>query len=182
MASPIQETPQNVPSMSQSIKEIKMNKKLFLEIKTELDKAVAFLETMYSFDSDSIDVNIKGMLTTGYMHIFKINSMLKLLMIKEDNQSNKILYEEAASHLIPVSAYVGNLHEIMSLNSQLELSSMFDLAKIKTDKSELEDMFVKCREKAMANAVYIKSNHLNNHINLTIQTIAECYEVLKKNI
>ena len=169
-----------IPNMSKSIKEIVSSKKKFLTcIKPEIDTAMEFFSSVImTFD---FDVIIKTLLTTGYMHLFKIMSTLELAIIREENQSNKIMYEEALQNLIPIPVYTGNLHEIMKTHNANTITLLCDLSKIKSEKdADMESNYTRHHMKAISDSELIRNNCLTNHINLTILSIVKTNEVLKK--
>jgi hypothetical protein len=169
-----------IPIMSQSIKDIVSTKKKILSvIKPEMDTAIEFLNNVITLGD--FDVMIKALLTTGYMHLFKIMSTLELAIIREENQSNKIMYEEALQNLIPIPVYIGNLHDIIKTSTTTRMAYLFDLSKIKSNKdTEMESIYTRENIKANIDSDYIRDNCLNNHINLTILSIVKTIEVLKK--
>ena len=169
-----------IPNMSQSIKEIVSSKKKFLSgIKPEIDTAIEFFSSIIT--TPDFDVMIKTLLSTGYMHLFKIMSSLELAIIREENQSNKILYEEALQNLIPIPVYTGNLHDIMKTQNATTMSLLFDLSKIKANKdADMESTYTRHHMKAISDSELVRNNCVTNNINLTILSIVKTTEVLKK--
>ena len=181
VVSPIS-TRETIPDMSSIIKDTKTQKKLFSGLKSDIESSIEFYSSMYSSNHMELDDKIKTMLSTGYIFLFKIMSALELLIIREENQSNKILFEEAMHNLIPIPVYTGSLHDIIRNADEAELVGLGDYIKLKTDKKvgEIEELFKVKREKLLANTMYIKNNLYNNQINLTILSIMKTNEVLKK--
>ena len=62
-------------------------------MKADIDAAIEFLSQQYSSDQSLEETNtkIKVMLTIGYQYMFKIISTLEIMVIKEENQSQKII-------------------------------------------------------------------------------------------
>lgn len=174
----------NIPNMSQTIKDIVSSKKKILaNIKADIESTVEFLSSMYITDPSEFETKIKLLSTMGYTHLFKIMSTLEIAIIREENQSNKILYEEAMQNLIPIPVYIGNLHEIIKTATGTVTGNLFDLIKVRNESKEssrLETMYTIQHDKANSDAEFIRDNCLNNHINLTILSIIKTGEVLKK--
>lgn len=175
----------NIPNMSQSIKDIVSSKKKILaNMKADIDSTIEFLASMYITDSSEFETKVKLLTSVGYIHLFKIMSTLEIAIIREDNQSNKILYEEAMQNLIPIPVYLGNLHDIIKTGTVNTTSNLFDLIKVKNESNDkshrMEELYTEQHEKAMSNTEFIRNNCLNNHINLTILSIVKTGEVLKK--
>jgi hypothetical protein len=179
VVSPIS-TRETIPDMSSIIKDTKTQKKLFSGLKS----AIEFYSSMYSSNHMELDDKIKTMLSTGYIFLFKIMSALELLIIRKENQSNKILFEEAMQNLIPIPVYIGSLHDIIKNANTIEAGSIFDIVKVKSKLEERDSMleqFTKQSEKIIEDGLYIKNNCLNNHVNLTLLSIIKTNEVLKKD-
>jgi predicted nucleotidyltransferase len=169
-----------IPNMSQSIKEIvSSKKKILFGIKPEIDIAIEFFSSIIT--TSDIDIMIKALMATGYMHLFKIMSTLELAIIREENQSNKIMYEEALQNLIPIPVYTGNLHDIIKTHNANTMTLLFDLAKIKSNKdADMESTYTRHHMKAIFDSDLVRNNCLTNHINLTILSIVKTSEILKK--
>jgi len=175
----------NIPNMSQSIKDIIVSKKKILStMKADIDSTVEFLSSMYITDSSEFETKVKLLTTVGYTHLFKIMTTLEIAIIREDNQSNKIMYEEAMQNLIPIPVYLGNLHEIIKTYTASITGNLFDLIKVKNESIDklqrMEEMYTEQHDKVNSTTEFIRDNCLNNHINLTILSIIKTGEVLKK--
>jgi hypothetical protein len=174
---------ETIPNMSTIFSDMKSQKKLLTNLKSELDIAIMYFSSVIASDNN-VDDKIKSLLTVGYSHVFKIMSHLEIAMIKEENQSTKIKFEEAQQHLIPIPVYIGSLHDIIKNANNIEAGSMFDIVKVKSKLEERDSMleqFTKQSEKIIQDSLYIKNNCLNNHVNLTLLSIIKSNEVLKKD-
>lgn len=174
----------NIPNMTQSIKDILSSKqKILANMKTYIESTVEFLSSMYITDSSEFETKVKLLTTVGYTHMFKIMSILEIAIIREENQSNKILYEEAMQNLIPIPVYIGSLHEIIKTSTASMTGNLFDLIKVKNETTEhkrMETIYTEQYDKVNSTTEFIRDNCLNNHINLTILSIIKTGEVLKK--
>ena len=174
----------NIPDTSSVFKEIKTKlakNKIVQSLKADMDATIEFLSQQYSSDQSLEETNakIKVMLTVGYQHMFKIISTLEIMVIKEENQSQKIIYDDALQYIIPMPVYTGSLHDIIKNANEYELSAYATLSKIKSEAC-IEELYTKIHEKALEEARYVKTNCLNNQINLTILCIVKSKEALEK--
>ena len=168
-----------IPNMSQAIKEIvTTKKKVSSSLKHEYEAAIEFFTIITSSDFDTM---LKSLSTTGYMHLFKIMTTLEIAIIREENQSNKITYEDALQRLIPIPLYTGNLHEMIKVANTSKMSYFVDLSKIKLNKDmKMEETYMVHYNKANTDSEFVRDNCLINHINLTLLSIIKSYETLKK--
>jgi hypothetical protein len=174
----------NIPNTSNIFTEIKTKlskNKIVQSLKADIDAAIEFLSQQYSSDQSLEETNtkIKVMLTIGYQYMFKIISTLEIMVIKEENQSQKIIYEDALQYIIPMPVYTGSLHDIIKNANEYELAAYKTLSKIKSDAC-IEELYTKIHEKALEEARYVKTNCLNNQINISILCIVKAKEALEK--
>jgi hypothetical protein len=171
-----------IPNMIESTRTVKSGKKFITEFKAKIETAIDYMNTQYSRDHTTTDTNIKNMLTTGYQHIFELNSMLDIHIIKEENQSNKILCQEARENLIPVHAFKGALHDLLKDHVAYENDAIHSIAKTRssTSDSSIIDMVMQQYIRGIEMTQMLKNNGLINLINLTALSLVKTREILNK--
>ena len=169
-----------VPNMGETINDIKGIKKMLPSVKLAMDNAIKFYNTMHSQNSDDVDGKIKEMLDQGYHHLFTVTTMLEMFAIKEDNQSNKIIYDDARESLIPIPVYTNILHDIIRTANTFEIENLRDMVKVKSKESSIETEYSTLLEKVMKDSNNIKNNYYNNHVNVSILSITKARAILDK--
>ena len=176
------DTASQLPNMCDTLRTIKPNKKFIADVKNDIDSAIEFLNSMHTSDSMMVDRNIKNMTATGYTHMFTINAKLEIYSVTEENQSNKILCEEAKENMIPMNGFLGTLHDITRNYTVSENNMIYNVAKIrsKTEETDVITSMIQQHDKSNHVENKIKIDRFNHLINLGVLSLIKTREILKK--
>lgn len=149
------------------------NEKILLtNLKLELNDIIEFFKRQFIKNDDTeenITNKINLMLSQGYEHIFKINSYLTILFLKDERVCNKNLYEQCLNSNIVISSYVSSLTEMISCDNNLEIDIMNNTVKIIKNldnifNETIDELFIIKRKNNNIAKINIFNNNINNYI------------------
>jgi hypothetical protein len=160
------------------------DKILLTNLKLEVNNLIEFFKTQFIKNDDIIN-KINMMLSIGYEHIFKINSYLNILFLKDERVCNKNLYEQCLNSNIVISSYMNRLTEMLNDDNNLEIDIMNNTTKIiKNLENVKENIFNDAINEIFSikrnNNKLTQINIFNNNINNYILNMYMIKEILSK--
>jgi len=181
-----------VPTMVDFMsKNLNSNEKVLLSnLKLEIDNIVNFFQHQFvSVDDDDIIINNKldNLSTTGYENIFKINSYLNILYLKDERICNKQLYEQCLNTSIHCGAFLETIERLREYNNDLDIDIVLNKSKLiknlensNPDNNYLVDLLNEKFIIKKKNNKLCKINVYNSNINNYILTSYAMKQILFK--
>ena len=167
-------------NMSQFMKTLDKRPSLLLsEVKAEINTFIQFLETCYVSETDDLREKANDIITGGYGHQFKIRAYFETLIIKEDNQSDKIKYEECRDSKTGPSRFINIFGEIKNQIANFEIQQILDKSKIGHNSPELLVELLQLSEKNKKQFIINNTYIYNNIINDIIMMLVNMINILK---
>jgi hypothetical protein len=147
-------------------------------LKIELDITIEFC--LKEKVVDDIKSNIDSVLITGLDHFMKIGSYLEMIIVNEENQSNKMTYEECLGNCVSSTGLINALTDLSKSVMNNRLDRLVDYSRIKKDTPELADEFKSYMDKLIQDAEQNKILIFNHYINQYLSILVKIKELLKK--
>jgi len=165
-------------------------KVLLSNLKLEIDNIVNFFQQQFvSADDDDIIINNKldNLSSTGYENIFKINSYLNILYLKDERICNKQLYEQCLNTSIHCGAFLETIERLREYNNDLDIDIVLNKSKLiknlensNPDNNYLVDLLNEKFIIKKKNNKLCKINVYNSNINNYILTSYAIKQILSK--
>jgi hypothetical protein len=146
-------------------------------LRKELDLTIDFCSKQYVSDN-ILDVNT--ILTVGLDHFMKISSYLEIIIVNEENQSDKIIYEECLGNCISSTGLINALTDLSKNVMNNRLDRLVDYSRIKKDTPELAEEFKVNMDKLIEDGERNKILIFNHYINQYLMILVKIKELLKK--
>ncbi len=156
-------------------------KDLLKEFKDMLQTTLKFMSSQYILnkeDKDEYKAKHFTILSEGYELTNKINSLLHILIIVDESQTNKYKYEECLSYHMSPSKFVNLFLDINPNEFDIELKTIIDTANLKTDAQI--DAYKEVVNKKMNYNFIEKVNSFNSFINDYILSLTRVIVAIKK--
>lgn len=157
----------------------KKTKELYKILSEYLDEVLVFMTTQYVKNSDKNEYELKhkNLFTDGYRYVVKINSLLELLIVSDESQTNKYKFEECLTYHMRSAGYATVLLSIDIQDYDLELKSIKECSDLKNEE-QINEYKEIIRKKSNYNFLD-KINSFNSLINDYILCIVKIKTALK---
>lgn len=164
------------------LKEInsKTSNKLVSCLKNDIDLFIDYLETNYIDNTYDIENKIKDIVDNGYMYQFKINSYIELLMVKDESQSSKYLYEQCLNEILQPKMLTKIFEDILLEIHNNELRFTLNISKLNKDNSDMTEPFSQQVNHYKDNIKRISLNMFNYNINNIILGMIKIKNIIEK--
>jgi hypothetical protein len=128
----------------------------------------------------NIKNDIKNIISAGHPFITMINGYLEMIIIKEENQSNKFIIEECIQTSYSSDRFINIFLDLIKLINNNEIKKLCELANIKKKSPDLIDIFnqtIDACQDDFNNEIIIRFNSYLNEYRFIITKIKE---ILKK--
>jgi len=152
-------------------------KKAYNDLKQILIEAIDAFTSNYVSDNDftTFENSCKNLLSIGYIHLFKINSLLDILIIIDKSQTNKYIYQECLEYKVGPNNFTVIIHDIYVGKYDSEIQQKIALSEIHNNYSSSSEL-IEDSKKDYSDIIQLKKNMilfekiniLNHHINLLI--------------
>ena len=155
-------------------------KALVKGLNLQVNSSIEFFSSQYIENHEDLTSKIDLFLSTGYEYLNKILSYVEILGVKDDNQSNKFIYEDCYANCIGVAKSVNSFHELRITELTAKFNKLVDYSKIV---SKRMDLAVKANEYMEDMLVEIRKQNVdiyNNYINQFVMSLVKITVILSK--
>lgn len=172
----------NIPNLSAFYsKELtKKTSDLVKALSEELKKSINFFSSQYIIESSELDKKYELLLSDGYSHLNKINAYTEILGIKDDNQCNKLIYEDCNRNCFEVTKFINSIHELRGTETNVKFNRLVCYSKIVYNQPELTskaDLYI---QNIIDNVHKETINFYNNYINEIMFSLIKISNILDK--
>ncbi len=156
-------------------------KDLLKELKETLQKTLEYMRTQYilnSEDKDEYKVKHNNILSQAHEFANKINSLLHLLIIMDESQTNKYKYEECLAYHMGPNKLANLFLEIDINDFDSELKVITECANLKTDTQI--DAYKEVVNRKMTLEFTDKVNSFNSFLNDYILSLIKVIVAIKR--
>ena len=155
---------------------------LVKELNKEVDTSIKFFASQYIESKEELDAKYDIFLSEGYAHLNKILSYVEILSVKDDNQSNKFIYEDCYANCIGVTKSVNSFHEMQASERVAKFNRLIDYSKIVSTQHKF-DLAIKANEYMEDILADIQKQNVdiyNNYINQFVMSLVKITVILSK--
>jgi hypothetical protein len=156
-------------------------KDMLKELKDTLSKTLEFMRTQYivnSTDKDEYKAKYSSILSQAHEFANKINSLLHLLLIVDESQTNKYKYEECILYHMGPNKLANLFLEISPDEFDIELKTIIDCSNLKTE--EQISAYKEVSNRKMAMDFSEKVDSFNSFINDYILSLVKVIVSIKR--
>jgi hypothetical protein len=146
----------------------------------EVTDSIEFFSSHYIDNPEQLSEKYDLFLSEGYTHLNKILSYVEILSVKDDNQSNKFIYEDCYSNCIGVTKSVNSFHELRASEVSAKFNRLIDYSKIISNRMDLAVKANEYMEDIVANIRKQNLDIYNNYINQFIMSLVKLSVILSK--
>jgi len=160
---------------------IKKPSELVKALGKEIEDSIEFFASQYIESKAELSAKYDIFFSTGYTHLNKILSYVEILSVKDDNQSNKFIYEDCYSNCIGVTKSVNSFHEMQATEHTAKFNRLVDYSKI-ISKNNV-DLAVKANDYMDAILADVQKQNVdiyNNYINQFVMSLVKIKVILSK--
>ena len=173
----------SIPQLNTWILSLNRNEKeLLKDIKDILKSCNEFFVLQYIQDSSNqveFESKCKIILSQGYDFFFKINSLLEILHIIDESQTNKYRYEESIQFIPSMLSFMESIHDIYICKDDVDIQKYISLSMIEKNTPTLSESFKESSASKKSLLLYEKVNIFNHYINQYLLLIVKITHKLK---
>ena len=109
---------------------IKKTNELAKALKKEVDNSIEFFSQHYIEKHEDLAAKYDLFFSIGYINLNKILAYVEILSVKDENQSNKFIYEDCYTNCIGVTKAVNSFHELQTSEVSAKFNRLIEYSKI----------------------------------------------------